>query len=191
MTHQLKFAVLAVLAALMAPKTAGTAQAEAATYFEDKWYIHNSIANNISDTFQITLSTVHWLNVTDMAFTGEKFQVTINGVKKGTTSALLPNCTRYISNPDVAWTMPEYAKGTFPLPLGDTSIVITRIAGASTSRLARKVTTRGAAIAACQAEGRALADVTAANKDKLLTLVRASPAIKMNPVAAGIGGFRT
>ncbi|KNE68414.1 hypothetical protein AMAG_13069 [Allomyces macrogynus ATCC 38327] len=46
---------------------------------------------------------------------------------------------------------------------------------------AGKVSTRAAAIAACRAEGRLLVDVTPANKETLLALVRASPGIKMNP----------
>ncbi|KAJ3360436.1 hypothetical protein GGF32_008384 [Allomyces javanicus] len=76
----------------------------------------------------------------------------------------------------LAWTLPEFSKGTFPLAWATPPPVQYKVVTS-----AAKVSTRAAAVAACQVENRVLVDVTAANREKLLTLVRANSAIKMIP----------
>ncbi|KAJ3369656.1 hypothetical protein GGF31_005176 [Allomyces arbusculus] len=174
MIHQSKIAILAVLAAIMALTMVGTTQVNAQwTAVGDVWNAVGMPTTGVSHAYQITLSSVHCLYVVDMECAGEQYQVSVNGI----------------------------SKGTFPLAMGDASIVITRITGSETMLAfkpksgacpeppapfkvvtsAGKVSTRAAAVAACQAAGRVLVDVTPTNKEELLKVVRASPDIKMNP----------
>ncbi|KAJ3360452.1 hypothetical protein GGF32_008400 [Allomyces javanicus] len=140
MTHQF----LAMIAALMALLAVGMAPVNSQTV-GDRWYYPYIFDSNISDTYQITLSSVHCLYVVmDMVCPTEQFQVSVNGVDKEL---------------DMAFSIKSGA-------------IVTS---------SGKVTTRAAAVAACQTAGMVLADVTASNKESLLEIVRASPAIKMNP----------
>ncbi|KAJ3360427.1 hypothetical protein GGF32_008375 [Allomyces javanicus] len=205
MTHQFKLAVLAVLAALVVLTTVGTAKVDAAVVeiVEDKWNTALYIdGNTVSDTYRIVLSSVHCLYVTDIQCPGEQFQVTINGVDKGITSPTPGRiCPAPATSPDEALTRPAFSRGIYPLAAGSTSLVFKRVNGTEPAMAfnvkmgacpappapikvvtsAGKVLTRAAAVAACAAEGRVLANVTAANKEELLKVVRASPDIKLNP----------
>ncbi|KAJ3368252.1 hypothetical protein GGF31_006482 [Allomyces arbusculus] len=104
------------------------------------------------------------------------------------------------SDPDAALVDPAYSKGYFPIN-GASTFKITAARGqpggaffkvTSTTcpvqykvvTSAGKVNSRAAAAAACEAAGMALADVTSANWNTVLDVVRASPDIHTNPMDA-------
>ncbi|KNE63659.1 hypothetical protein AMAG_08762 [Allomyces macrogynus ATCC 38327] len=198
-TSLLPLLVLLALAALAAPALADTPVMSV-----DEWQRFGfGSAGSHTDTYTVTLPKEGCLIVSDAYCSGDQFRVTINGQDKGLTSAPAGAwCAAQVgSNADEALTKPEYSKGYFPINGASSfiiSVVYTQGGGGAYFKIssatcpapfkvvtsAGKVNSRAAAAAACEAAGMALADVTSANWESVLNVVRASPDIKINPMDA-------
>ncbi|KNE63661.1 hypothetical protein AMAG_08763 [Allomyces macrogynus ATCC 38327] len=172
----------------------------------NEWtYFDFSNVGTSTDTYTVTLSKEGCLIVADAFCSGDQFLVTINGQDKDARLTSAPSaawCTAQIDGDfDSALTHPDFSKGYFPIT-GATSFRITVAntarGGGAFFRVTSKecpvqfkvvtasglVTSRAAAVAACEAAGMTLADVTAADWKTVLDVTHTIPDIKLNPILA-------
>ncbi|KNE64850.1 hypothetical protein AMAG_10185 [Allomyces macrogynus ATCC 38327] len=198
-TSLLPLLVLLALVALAAPALADTPVTKL-----DEWVFFGfGNAGYNTDTYTITLPKEGCLIVSDAFCSGDQFRVTVNGQDKGLTSTPLGAwcATQVGMEVERAMAKPEFSKGYFPLNGASTFKITTaysegggnayfKITSATCPppfkvvTAAGKVSSRAAATDACKAANLALADVTSANWNTALTVVRTSTDIKLNPTDA-------
>ncbi|KNE57538.1 hypothetical protein AMAG_03238 [Allomyces macrogynus ATCC 38327] len=158
----------------------------------------------------VPLDEAGYLLVTDAYCSGDRFTVNINGQDKGLTSEPTSvRCDLSVGyDPDSALTVSDFSHRAYPLAPGTSAFMITATAspyggGAGFFKVGKgvyvdptlgskfkvvtgagKVNSKDAAIAACQAAGLTLADVTQANWADVVNAVRASTAVNPNPLDA-------
>ncbi|KAJ3367478.1 hypothetical protein GGF31_007480 [Allomyces arbusculus] len=198
--------VVAAAAAAAVPATvADTTIATTPVTAIDAWtYFSFGDTGSSTDTYSVTMQDEGCLIVSDAYCSGDQFAVAINGTDKGLTSTPVGAWCNVAVGDDVesALAKPEFSKGYFPLPPGTSTynitVAYTQGGGGAFFKIsstkcpasfkvvtsAGKVSSRAAAVSACEAAGMALADVTSANLSEVADVVRKSPDIKLNPVDA-------
>ena len=111
------------------PATRGVTRGELpldGTWTTFTWYGGPGVFNE-EGPFTFTAPTDGTVDVTDIAFAGDRFEVYNHGQLLGTTSVPAGDVSNHTQDPDEAFASPLWSSGIFPLSAGSHSITIRNV----------------------------------------------------------------